>query len=536
MRLKHLVVAVGLACVSGGLLVVSFPPFKGGLVAWVALVPLLILLEGRGPWAAFALAYLAGLVFITGSFYWIWWVPGYNLLDELLLGGYLAFYVAAWGLGLTWIRRRTALPVAVVAPVLWVALEYIRSNLGFLSLPWMLLGHTQHASLPIIQIASITGVYGLTFLIVLVNVALTETIRHVAGRMAPSRRADAAPSPIPWGALGAATLLLVATWLYGLRASDGRTAEGTVAVALVHTNVPRAQRWDMARRRSILERNEALTREATGTAPQLIVWPETAVPGDVEHHAPLKQRVSQAAREAKATLLVGSSELAKFSDRRLLDRSYNSMYLFSPAGEIVGQYRKIALVPFGEYEPLHGVVRWPKAIAAAMGTHLAGDRYTVFTLGPVPFSTVICWEIVFPDLVRRFVRNGARFIVNASNEAWFAGSAVPDQMLAMSVFRAVENRAAVARSANLGISSIIDPHGRVTHRVAGPSPGGAATDGVLAGHVALGPAGTFYTRHGDVFAWACLTASLAVVAGACVPSIVGSLLGGRVPRPSSASR
>ena len=177
-------------------------------------------------------------------------------------------------------------------------------------------------------------------------------------------------------------------------------------MALVHTNVPRAQRWDMARRRSILERNEALTREAAeATAPQLIgAWPETAVPGDVEHHAPLKQRVSQAAREAKATLLVGSSELAKFSDRRLLDRSYNSMYLFSPAGEIVGQYRKIALVPFGEYEPLQGVVRWPKAIAAAMGTHLAGDRYTVFTLGPVPFSAVICWEIVFPDLVRRFVR------------------------------------------------------------------------------------------------------------------------------------
>lgn len=518
---------------SGTLLVLSFPPLELGGLAWIALVPLLVVLDGRGPWAAFAISYLAGLVFIAGSFYWIWWVPGYNLLDEALLGLYLALYVAVWGLGVAWVRRRTALPLALVAPALWVALEYVRSNLSFLSLPWMLLGHTQHLSIPTIQIASFAGVYGLTFLIVLVNVALAETVLYAIGRLTSRPVGDRVRLPL--GALVCAGLLLTATWLYGLGVTGEPVRGERIAAALVHTTFPREQKWDLAQRRSILERHEALTRMAAGTAPQLIVWPETAVPGDVQHHPPLKQRVSQAAREAKTALLVGSSEHAKFTDRRLLDRRYNSMYLFSPAGEIIGQYRKITLVPFGEYEPLQGVVRWPKAIAAAMGSHLPGDRYTVFTLGSVPFSAVICWEIVFPDLVRRFVQGGARFIVNASNEAWFAGSAMPDQMLAMSAFRAVENRTAVARSANLGISAIIDPYGRVTRRFTGSGRNGAPAAGILAGEIPLAESGTFYTRHGDVFALACIAASLVMLVGAWFPSVVGRLLG-PTRTPSSLSR
>lgn len=521
--MKHRVGVLCLACLTGTLLVLSFPPLKLGGLAWIALVPLLVVLDGRAP-RAFALSYLSGLVFVTGSFYWIWWVPGYNLLDEALLAFYLGLYVAIWGLGVAWVRRRIALPVTLVAPALWVALEYVRANLSFLSLPWMLLGHTQHLSIRTIQVAAFTGVYGITFVIVMVNVALADLALYARRRLAPSP-VEAARVRLPLGALVSAGLLLAAAWLYGLSVTGERVGRERIAAALVHTTVPRAQKWDLALRRSIIERHEALTREAARTAPQLIVWPETAVPGDVQHHAPLRQRVSEAAREANTMLLVGSSEHAKFTDRRLLDRRYNSMYLFSPAGEIVGQYRKIMLVPFGEYEPLQGVVPWPKAIAAAMGSHLPGDRYTVFTLGSVPFSAVICWEIVFPDLVRRFVRGGARFIVNASNEAWFAGSTMPDQMLAMSAFRAVENRTAVARSANLGISAIIDPYGRVVHRFTGSGPRGTPAEGILTGEIPLGKSGTFYTRHGDVFAFACVVVSLAVLAGARFPG-VGRLLGG----------
>jgi apolipoprotein N-acyltransferase len=515
---ERAILAFLLACLSGVLLVLSFPPLELGSLAWVALVPLMVAIDGRGPGKAFILSFATGLVFIVGSFYWIWWVPGYNLLDELLLGLYLGFYVAIWGFLLVLTRRRTDVPWTVAGPALWVSLEYLRSHLGFLSLPWMLLGHTQHQNIALIQIASFTGVHGLTFLIVLANAVLANLILAVsrAGRWSlwalASRR-----GPL-WSPL-AVGVLLGGVSLYGLSVTGTRHGGDRVSAALLHTSVPRDEKWDMARRRSILEQHEALTRQAAATGPQLIVWPETAVPGDVQHHAPLRQRVSQAAREANATLLVGSSEHAKFTDRRLLDRRYNSMYLFSPDGQIVGHYRKIVLVPFGEYEPLQGLVRWPKAIAAAMGSHLPGDRHTVFTLGSVPFSSVICWEIVFPDLVRRFVQGGARFIVNASNEAWFAGSAMPAQMLAMSVFRAVENRVPVVRSSNLGISAFIDPHGRITRQLAGQSADGTRVDGVLAGDISVGEAGTFYTRYGDWFALLCIVGGLAVLARAGWPVV-----------------
>jgi apolipoprotein N-acyltransferase len=523
---------------SGGLLVLSFPPLALGRFAWVALVPLLVALDGRRSWAAFGLAYLAGLVFITGSFLWIWQVPGYGLLHEALLGLYLAFYVAVWGWAVATIRRRTPLPTALVAPTVWVTLEYVRAHLGFLGLPWMLLGHTQYLSIPTMQIVSFTGVYGLSFLIVLVNVALADAVLYTVGRLKPAWSLTTRERR-PIGSLVSAGLLLAATWLYGVSVTGPRAPGEGIAVALVHTNVPRDQKWDVAQRRSILERNESLTRTAAATAPQLIVWPETAVPGDVEHHAPLRQRVSQAAREANVTLLVGSSEHAKFTDKRLLDRRYNSMYLFSPAGELAGHYRKIVLVPFGEYEPLQGIVPWPKLIAATMGSHIPGDRYTVFTLGSVPFSTVICWEIVFPDLVRHFVQRGARFIVNATNEAWFAGTSMPDQMLAISVFRAVENRVAVARSANYGISAIIDPYGRITRRVHGAGPAPTPAEGVLAGEIPLGAAGTFYTRHGDVLALACLPTAVLFLAWAWLPNGLGRRRRHRIPlvnEPTSSVR
>lgn len=504
----RLVVSLFLSCVSGALLVLSFPPFGLGSLAWIALVPLLVILERKDPGGAFVLSYLSGLAFIIGSFFWILTVPGYNLLDEVLLAFYLALYLAVWGLAVAWLRRRTALPLAVVAPALWVTLEYVRSNLGFLSLPWMLLGHTQYLNTRLIQLASFTGVYGLTFLIVLVNAALAETALYFAGRSGALSRFAARGSRPPVGAMVCAALLLLSTWFYGFTVAAPSEVGERVRTALVRTSVARDHKWDASSRLSIVERNEELTREAAAAAPQLIVWPETAVPGDVQHHLPLRQRVAQAARETKSFLLVGSSEYAKFTERRLVTEQYNSMYLFSPSGDIAGQYRKIILVPFGEYEPMRDVFRWPTIIAAAMGTQLPGSQYTVFTVSGVPFSSVICWEIIFPDLVRRFVLGGARFIVNASNEAWFAGSSFPDQMLAISVFRAVENRTAVARAANLGISAIIDPFGRIIRRFSGSPAGSASADGVLVGEIPVGESGTFYTRHGDLFAFACIAASL----------------------------
>jgi len=502
----------GLACLSAGLLVVAFPKFDLGALAWVALVPLLVALEGKGPGAAYALSYLTGLLSFFGICYWIWAVPGWNLIDGFLIGVlYLPQYVALWGLGLAWLRRLTGVSPALVAPPLWVTLEYLRSSVPLLAFPWMLLGHSQHAYPSLIQISSVTGAYGLGFLIVLVNTAVAGIVLHLLRRSpAPAAR----PRRFPLAAPVAAAVLLAMTLLHGQTVLLSAAPAEEATIALVQGNIPQNQKWDRSRRQMILDRYAALTREAARSSPLLIVWPETAVPGDVEHEPELKRAIARVAVETRSHLLVGSAEHAKFSRRDVGDRYYNSLYLFAPDGAIRGQYRKIRLVPFGEYEPLGSVLTWPRAIAAATGKFLAGERYTRFAVGGVPFGAVICWEAIFPDLFREFVRGGARFMIVATNEAWFEKTAAPYQLLAMSAFRAAENGVAIARAANTGVSALIDPFGRVTRRLTGPGGRDLFVEGVLVGGVSPARGPTPYTLYGDVFAYIMVAVTLLVWGGA----------------------
>jgi apolipoprotein N-acyltransferase len=489
---------LGFAALSGMLLASAFAGVEIGWLAWIALVPLVVALDGKGPAYAFWLSWVTGAVFVAGSFYWILTVPGYNLLDELLLAGYLGSYVALWGLGLAWFRTLTGRPGTLAAPALWVALEYLRGHLGFLSLPWMFLAHSQYSNVPLIQIAAFTGAYGVTWLIVVVNVTLARAIHQLyewrSGRCpAPAIRASVAP------ALGAGLLVVIA-FGYGIAALSTNVDGERLKLAVVQGNIPQNQKWDAAYRGAILARHTRLTRAVTQAAPSLIIWPETAVPGDVAHHSALREAVAHVAVETQTYLLVGSSEYAKFTDHRLLDKFYNSMFLFSPSGAIEGQYRKIALVPFGEYEPLRGIIRWPSAIATAMGGLLPGEEHTIFTVGNARLATMVCWEILFADLVRDFVNDGARLIVNATNEAWFGDTAAPRQMLGIAAFRAVEHRVAVVRAANTGISAFIDPLGRITDRLRGANGRETFVEGVLAGETIVASRATFYTHYGDVFA------------------------------------
>jgi apolipoprotein N-acyltransferase len=192
--------------------------------------------------------------------------------------------------------------------------------------------------------------------------------------------------------------------------------------------------------------------------------------------------------------------------------------LISPDGAIAGEYRKQILVPFGEYAPLRGIVTWSEAIADPRQDIVAGERSTLFTMGSLSFGATICWENVFPDLFREFVNGGARLMVNATNEAWFGETAAPYQFLAMSAFRAAENRVAVVRSANTGISAIIDPYGRIIERLVGSDGKALFVEGVLSGTVPLSRALTFYARHGDVFAFAQIAACVLMLLYALVVS------------------
>jgi apolipoprotein N-acyltransferase len=492
-----------LAALSGGLLVLSFPRFDLGFLAWVALVPLLLALDGKRPGQAYLLGWIAGVVFFQGMFAWMWTIPAWNWLDSLVVQVlYLPQYVALWGLGLAWIRRRTGLATILVAPPLWVTLEYIRSHLGFLGLPWMLLGHSQYLFPPVIQVTSITGAYGLSVLIVVVNVAIagliSDRLRQRSGALSTARVAPGRSSLVQAGvALG----LVLAVILHGTVVLSGGGASESLKVALVQGNTPRGEALNRAQHQAILDRHRSLSLEAARHAPDLIIWPETAVPGDVRHHEPLRQAVARVAVETGKHLLVGSAEHAKFTDKRLQGKYYNTLVLFAPDGTIVGEYRKTMLVPFGEYVPLKDVVTWPKALVASMGDLLPGDKNATLSVGSVPFRAVICWEIIFADLFRRSVHEGVRFMVLATNEAWFRDSAAPRQLLAMTAFRAAENRVAIARAANTGITAFVDPFGRIASRLRSPDGREVFVDGLLVGQVSLSHQPTFYTRHGDLFAF-----------------------------------
>ena len=496
--LKHL----ALAFLSSALLVSSFPPFDYDLAAWVCLVPLLLILDDTRRPSSYVICLLTGVLFFSVGVSG-WSLPGFNTLDYSLLILYLSQYIAVWGVGYGWIRRKTSLPSAVVAPALWILCEYGRSHASFLSLPWLLLGHSQYRHPSLIQIADFTGVYGLSFIIVLSNVAVAEALRVLVSRY---RLRDAmhttvrSPSLLPLALAGC--LLLLTLWYGHAELSSGTEREGeAIRIGIVQGNVPPMRAWELGFRQEILDRYSRLTQDVARLHPDLIVWPETSVPGDVIHEPELGRRVSEIAAQAGTYLLVGSSQHAKFFDPGLRDKDFNSMVLFGPDGNILGEYRKMELVPFGEYEPLKGVIQWPQSIAPIMGNTLPGDTYTLFSAGGVVFGAVICWESIFPEHYRQFINRGARFMVSASNESWFGETAAPHQLLAITVFRAAENKIAIVKVANTGISAVIDPFGRITNRLVDSHGKELFTEGVMLVHVPLprGSVRTLYARYGDSF-------------------------------------
>jgi apolipoprotein N-acyltransferase len=488
-----------LALVSGGLLILCFPKFSLHLLAWIGLVPLFMALEGKKPFRAFLISFATGWGLFSGVFYWIWSVQSFNLLDYFLLAIYLSTYLGIFGHAVQVIRFRTTLPLPFIAPPLWVALEFLRSHAGFLGVPWMLLGHSQFLHPWLIQITSLTGVYGLSFLIVMVNAVLTEVIPLVRAKSWSEFRLVSAGLRLDM--IVVATFLLCGSLIYGAWVVSDVPADEGIRVTVVQGNIAQNQKWDPTYRDRILDRYMALSRNAAAGHPKLIVWPETAVPGDVQHTPLLLKELGGLARESGSYLLVGTAASAKFAEKKLAEKEYNNLVLISPDGTISGEYQKQILVPFGEYAPLKGIVRWSEAVATPRQDILAGDQSTLFTMGSLSFGATLCWENVFPDLFRKFVKAGARLMVNATNEALFGDTTAPYQLLAMSVFRAAENRVAVVRSTNTGISAFIDPYGRIIDELKGSDGRRVFVEGALTGTVPLSHGQTFYTRYGEVFAF-----------------------------------
>ncbi|NKB80796.1 MAG: apolipoprotein N-acyltransferase [Nitrospirales bacterium] len=488
-------------------------PWSG--VAWIALIPLHWVLRNATLRQTFWCGWLAGLVAFVGTMYWV--ITAMHLYGKvplsisvclmLLLAAYLGMYVALYALGVAWMQRQHAHLLFLGAPSLWVALELLRTS--FLSgLPWGLFGYSQYQALTIIQFSDITGVYGISFLLVLVNIVLYQI-----GDWLSVRRRPHSTWPFPWRASLCMLSVLYFVMAYGtwsLGHEDFLAGETKrLRIGLVQANIDQGQKWDQAYRQETLNRYMQFTQE-TGKENDLIIWPEAATPFLYEQEPAYQALVASLIEKTNTPLLFGSPALRYDPDRH--PYLLNSAFLLDRSGEIVGRYDKQHLVPFGEYIPLQWLFSFLDKLVVGIGDFRSGPGPTLLSLpqvavspeelssseSPIRFGVAICFEVIFPDLVRTLANEGANFLVTITNDAWFGRTVAPYQHFAMVVFRAVENRMAFARAANTGISGFVAPDGRISKATS------IYTAQSLAGMIPLRSAETFYTQFGNVFAWGCV--------------------------------
>jgi len=506
-----------LAATTGILLPYCFPRYDLGLLAWVALIPLHIALDGLSRRRqAFWLGWLAGIICSTGIMSWV--VTAMNTYGKvplvfsygimLLLTAYLGLYVGIYSAGVVWFRMLMPRYGLFAAPCLWVTLELLRTYV-LSGLPWSLLGYSQYRQLDVIQIADHLGVYGVSFLIVLSNVALAELYLWLMPLFRGFR-----PARLPWELVTTAAMLVSLSWAYSTSLIASETMEhskATLQVGVVQPNIDQAVKWDQAFREETLRRYDRLT-ESFGYGVDLVVWPEAATPFIYEREPVYQLQLVAMANRASAPLLFGSPAVRFDQERKPF--LLNSAYLVSPDGELLGRYDKQHLVPSGAYIPLKSsLLFFLEKMVEGIGDFQAGPGPTILSFqlkesdGVAParrvkFGVVICYEVIFPDLVRRIAGSGAEFLVTITNDAWFGDSSAPAQHFSMVVFRSVENHLAFARAANTGISGFIDPFGRII--VASPT----FTQTALQAEIPVRQTKTFYSRHGDVFAYGCMLISL----------------------------
>ncbi len=488
---------------AAGLLILAFPRTDLWLLAWIGLVPLLRGLDGQTPARAFARAYLCGILFFAGTLYWLVHV---TLPGMVLLAAYLAVYFGLFGLGYNFLDRHNVPWKPFALASLWTLLEYVRAHFltGF---GWSSLGQSQSGNILVIQIAELTGMYGVTFLVVLINCFFKEALGSVGTRDLSRKNALKLSFFVP-----VIVLALVAGYgasrLAVLRRAGSRPAP-RAAIAVIQANIPQSMKWYEPAWPDILARYKILTGAAAKERPDLIIWPETSYPGILWEDEKLFEELKGFVARLGIPLLVGSVV-------REDGRYYNAAVLLSKDGKVLRQYKKIHLVPFGEYIPLRFLFPFLEHIVP-IADFTAGEEYSVFE---VPggdagrfFSVLICFEDTLGGIARQFVRQGAGLLVNITNDAWFRDTKAPFMHAQAAVFRAVENRRELVRAANTGVSCFIDASGRVTRAVEDEHGKKTYVPGYAIAELRFDRQKTFYTRYGDVFILACAGLLWAAVRG-----------------------
>ena len=524
------------AICSGFLYAACFPPFNLTWFCWIALTPLIaaIWFSGAGsrhPWLRnLLLGYVAGLTFFWIVFSWLTTV---TILGWFVLEFYMAIYVAIWALfcGLVrprpkinragsskweqmlsqartsvtpppspWTRSTNNLRLALLLAAAWTTLEWLRGWV-FSGFGWNGLGVALHDNWPLIQIAELTGVAGLSFLIAFVNVIILTT----AYRLVVEARTRVMRPHFDFTFTMAA---IVGVLVFGFRATQVPSAAKPLRVTAVQSNVPQNQKFDPQFTRRIFDQFRRLSEIAlrSNPPPELLVWPESSMPGPVLVDQESYKFVMDLAADADADFLLGT-----------IDEDggdvYNAAILLSEGGERVQIYRKVHLVPFGEFVPgRHTVPLLARIVGDQVpGDFKAGKEHTVFTLtnGDVQVAPLICFEDTIGELARQFVvptetSPGANLLVDVTNDGWFQHSAGSPQHLANAIFRCIETRRPMLRAANTGVTCFINQFGRVTQELRDET-GSTFTEGVLSGDIKVPSEHelTFYARHGELFAKVC---------------------------------
>jgi apolipoprotein N-acyltransferase len=472
--------------------------------AWVALAPLLRALvdvaRARSSGAllrAWWLGFLAGSVYFVGTVHWLVDVMrvfgGLHLVPSvlfmLLLAAYMAIYPGVFAMAMVALLRGFGPAALWLTPFVWIATEFARGT-WFGGFPWVNLGYSQATVIPIAQVASLIGVYGLSGVVALVSAALVYAA-HPGARRRLTR---------PAIAIG---MVLVATAWGARRVADGRLVRAgePLPIGLVQGNVQQDQKWDPAHRTEIVARHIRLTREAAARGARFIVWPESSTPFHFEEDRRAAEAVRRLARETGTPLLVGSDQI----ERGRTPRYYNAAFLVGPDGRTLATYRKIHLVPFGEYVPLKRLLFFVGPIVEAVADFSPGDEVTMLPVGNRSVSTAICYEVVYPSLIRQAVLAGSELLTTITNDAWYGYSSAPHQHFQQATLRAVEQGRYLVRAANTGISGIVDPYGRVVAR----TPLFETT--VLTGEVRLLEDRTVYGRIGDLAAYASMALTAAAL-------------------------
>jgi apolipoprotein N-acyltransferase len=452
---------------------------------------------------AFLLGLTTGIVYFTGTLYWItlvmalygamaFWVA---VLINAALIAYLALFPAIFAMAMRRLISTAGVRALLAAPFVWVASEMGRTYF-FTGFPWVLLGYSQVEVLPVAQLASLVGVYGVSGLVAGVSAAMTL--------VAVAPRAMKRDRYLP-AAVMLALVVAVAIW-GSIRVGRGELTRlgDPVRVGLVQGNVDQGAKWNADRAANIFQNYLALTRQAVQEGATLVLWPESSTPFYFEVDRADSSRVRALASQAKVTMLVGSDQV----ERGEPNKYFNSAFLVQQDGSVGGIYRKMHLVPFGEYVPAKRVFFFAAPLVEAVSDFSPGEEAVLLPVGRHLVSTAICYEIVYPDLVRQFVAGGSELLTAITNDAWFGQTSAPYQHFEQASMRAIENGRYLVRSANTGISGIVDPYGRVLAKSE------IFVPAVVVGEARFLKTTTFYTRTGDLFAYASivLTVGLLLVA------------------------